>query len=100
MGWERLLASEAELDAKRASEINSLLMEVERAMTDEEGLKSRPYFKHLIYAPQPTYRTELLPRIFEAIQAQEWDDIPRYEEQLVRAFGRAVRLLRKASRRL
>jgi hypothetical protein len=75
-------------------------MDVERAMTEEEGLKSRPFFKHLIYAPQPTYRTELLPRIFEAVKAQEWNDIPRYEEQLVRAFDRASRLIREASRRL
>jgi hypothetical protein len=63
-------------------------------------LKSRPYFKHLIYAPQPTYREELLPRIFEAIKAQEWDDIPRYEVQLVRAFQRAAQLMGEASRRL
>jgi N-acetylated-alpha-linked acidic dipeptidase len=102
--WEnnvrRFLSAEKSLDSRRASEINSLLLEVERAMTEEEGLKSRPYFKHLIYAPQPTYRTELLPRIFEAIQAQEWDDIPRYEEQLVKAFDRAGRLMREASRLL
>ena len=104
LAWEnkarKLLDSEASLSSNRASEVNSLLMDVERAMTEEEGLKSRPFFKHLIYAPQPTYRTELLPRIFEAIKAQEWDDIPRYEEQLVRAFDRAARLIRRASRRL
>jgi len=102
--WEkkvrRFLVSKANLDSIRASEVNSLLTDIERAMTDEEGLKSRPFFKHLIYAPQPTYREELLPRIFEAIKAQEWGDIPRYEEQLVRAFERACQLLRKASRRL
>jgi N-acetylated-alpha-linked acidic dipeptidase len=102
--WEkkvgRFLASAKSLDPKRAAEVNSLLLEVERAMTEEEGLKSRPYFKHLIYAPQPTYRKEPLPRIFEAIKAQEWDDIPRYEDQLVGAFDRASRLIREASRRL
>jgi N-acetylated-alpha-linked acidic dipeptidase len=102
--WEnklkKFLNSEASLDPKRDSEVNALLVEIERAMTEEEGLKSRPFFKHLIYAPQPTYRTELLPRIFEAIKAKEWNDIPRYEEQLVRAFDRASRLIREASRRL
>jgi N-acetylated-alpha-linked acidic dipeptidase len=102
--WEKkvreYLVSGVSLDPKRAAEVNSLLMDVERAMTEEEGLKSRPYFKHLIYAPQPTYREELLPRIFEAIKAQEWDDIPRYEVQLVRAFQRAAQLMGEASRRL
>ena len=102
--WEkkvqRFLSSEASPDMKRTAEVNSLLMDVERAMTEEEGLKSRPFFKHLIYAPQPTYREELLPRIFEAIKAQEWNDIPRYEEQIVRAFDRAAGLIKRASRRL
>jgi len=99
--WEnktrRFLLSGRRLDGKIAAEVNSMLLEVERAMTEEEGLKSRPFFKHLIYAPQPTYRTELLPRIFEAILAGEWDDVPRYEEQLVQAFDRASRLMREAS---
>ena len=102
--WERkvraFLASKKGLDEKRTAQINSLLMEVERAMTEEEGLKSRPFFKHLIFAPQPTYRKELLPRIFEAIQAEDWDDIPRCEEQLVGAFDRAAALMREARRRL
>ena len=103
-GWEkkvrRFLAAGARLDARRAAEVNSLLMEVERAMTEEEGLKSRPFFKHLIYAPQPTYRRELLPRIFEAIKAREWENIPGYEDELVRAFERASGLIKQASRRL
>ena len=102
--WEkkvrRFLAAEKSLDMKRAAQVNSLLLDVERAMTEEEGLKSRPFFKHLIYAPQPTYRTELLPRIFEAIMAREWDDIPGYADELVRAFDRAAGLIRQASRRL
>jgi len=102
--WEKkvrkFLATKKALDPKRAAQINSLLMEVERAMTEEEGLKSRPFFKHLIYAPQPTYRKELLPRIFEAIEAREWADIPRYEEQLIQAFDRAAELMRRSSRLL
>jgi N-acetylated-alpha-linked acidic dipeptidase len=79
-----------------ARAVNALLLEVERAMTEEEGLKGRPFFKHLIYAPQPTYREEVLPRLFEAIEAGEWDALPRYEGQLVTAFDRAASLLRRA----
>ena len=66
-------------------------------MTEGEGLAKRPFFKHLIYAPQPTYRDEVLPRIFEALQASERRDIPRYEQQLVAAFGRAAELCRRAT---
>jgi len=79
-----------------ARQVNALLVEVERALTEPSGLKGREFFRHLIYAPQPTYREELLPRIFEAIDADRWDEIPFYEKQLVAAFDRAAGLLRRA----
>lgn len=90
------MASGGELPRDVARQVNALLMAVERAMTEPEGLKTRPFFKHLVYAPQPTYREELLPRLFEAIDAKEWNEIPRYEGQLVLAFDRAADLLRRA----
>jgi N-acetylated-alpha-linked acidic dipeptidase len=85
------------LSAERAREVNGLLMAAERALTEPEGLKGRPFFKHLIYAPQPTYREEIFPRIFEAIERGEWGEIPRYEQQLADAFDRAAELLRRAA---
>jgi N-acetylated-alpha-linked acidic dipeptidase len=87
----------AELSRDVAARVNGLLMEVERALTEERGLKSRPFFKHLIYAPQPTYRDEVLPRIWEAIDAGAWDEIAGYEKELVAAFERAGRLADEAS---
>jgi len=90
------LASGAAVPREAAQQINALLMAIERALTEPQGLKTRPFFKHLVYAPQPTYREELLPRIFEAIEAREWGEIPRYEAQLVAAFDRAGDLLRRA----
>ena len=81
-------------------EINDLLVKVERAMIEPEGLASRPFYKHLIYAPQPTYRQEVLPRIFEAIENAAWEEIPRYEEQLAQAFNRATTLLQRAQQLL
>ena len=65
-------------------------------MTEKEGLKGRPFFRHLIYAPQPTYREEVLPRIFEAIDSGNWEEIPGYQGQLVAAFDRASDLLQRA----
>ncbi|PYT16077.1 MAG: glutamate carboxypeptidase [Acidobacteria bacterium] len=87
-------------DDAAARQVNDLLVRVERAMTDGEGLKGRPFFKHLIYAPQPTYREEILPRLYEAIETGDRDSIPRYEAQLVAAFDRAALLLRQARGRL
>jgi N-acetylated-alpha-linked acidic dipeptidase len=77
--------------------LDDRLIQVERAMTDPEGLEGRRFFKHLIYAPQPTYREEVLPRISEAIDRGEWGAIPRYEAQIEAAFDRAAALLRAAA---
>ena len=93
---DRRQASGPSISDPSARAINDLLLLVERAMTEGEGLKGRPFFKHLIYAPQPTYRSEVLPRIFEAIQAGDRESIPRYERQLVEAFDRAADLCRRA----
>jgi len=95
----RLRASERSSEGvtpAQARRVNGRLMAVERAMTEDEGLRSRPFFKHLIYAPQPTYRREELPRLFEAIETGDWKDWPRYERQLVTAFDEAARLLDQA----
>ena len=66
-------------------------------MIENEGLASRPFYRHLIYAPQPTYREEVLPRVFEAIEQDDWESIPRFELQLVEAFDRAVELVEAAA---
>jgi hypothetical protein len=71
-------------------------MQVERALTDKEGLDGRPFFKHLIYAPQPTYREELLPRLWEAMDRGDSASFPRHERELVAAFDRAAALMQKA----
>jgi N-acetylated-alpha-linked acidic dipeptidase len=90
---ERRLADGAPPSQRSAARIDGLLMGVERAMTEDTGLVDRPFFRHLVYAPQPTYREEVLPRIFEAIDAGRWDAIPGHERELVSAFeGAAQRL--------
>jgi N-acetylated-alpha-linked acidic dipeptidase len=94
---DRALSQDSGLPPAALNQINAYLMDVERALTEEEGLKSRPYYKHLIYAPQPTYRREILPRIFEAIENSEWDAIVRHENQLVKSFNQATALLQQAA---
>jgi N-acetylated-alpha-linked acidic dipeptidase len=101
--WEeKALALEARmferpLSSENRARLNALLMEVERVLTEDQGLESRPFFKHLIYAPQPTYRDEVLPRIWEAIDAGAWGEIEGYERELVAAFERAASLAEQAA---
>jgi N-acetylated-alpha-linked acidic dipeptidase len=93
---QQRLSSDLPLSQEAASRIDKLLMGVERAMTEDSGLVRRPFFKHLIYAPQPTYREEVLPRIFEAIDDGRWEAIPEYEKELAAGFDRAAELLDEA----
>jgi N-acetylated-alpha-linked acidic dipeptidase len=93
---EERLSSDPPLPRKTASRIDELLIAVERSMTEGTGLLHRPFFKHLIYAPQPSYREEVLPRIFEAIDDGRWEAIATYEKELAAAFDRAAKLLDEA----
>jgi len=93
---EERLASDPPLPPKTARRIDGLLIDVERAMTEGTGLLRRPFFKHLIYAPQPSYREEVLPRIFEAIDDGRWESIATFERELAVGFDRAARLLDEA----
>ena len=94
--FEQRLASDPPLSRQTTSRIDKSLMNVERALTEENGLVRRPFFKHLIYAPQPTYREQVLPRIFEAIDDGRWEAIPGYEKELAAGFDRAAALIDEA----
>lgn len=80
--------------------LNDALLQVERTLTDADGLAGRPFYRHLLVAPQPTYREEYLPRIWEAIDRGDRAAIPRHEEEIVKAFDRAADILRRARERL
>jgi N-acetylated-alpha-linked acidic dipeptidase len=54
------------LDLSRA---NAWLLSLERSLCDPAGLPHRGWFKHLVYAPLPSYLAETLPGIREALVA-------------------------------
>ncbi len=51
------------------SGVNTLLMKAERDLLRPEGIPGRPWYRHLMYAPLPTYAAETLPGIREAVLA-------------------------------
>ena len=65
-------------------------MRVERALLDPEGLNGRPWFKHLIYAPRPTYKPIVLPGLTEAVEAGDRARAVAEAERLARALNRAT----------
>jgi N-acetylated-alpha-linked acidic dipeptidase len=80
-------------DSATAAAIDRALIKAERALLDGDGIPGRPWYRHLIYAPKPTYAPEVLPGVAEALEA---GDRPRVEDQvkrLVAALDRASDVL-------
>jgi|AP95_1055475.scaffolds.fasta_scaffold01218_3 N-acetylated-alpha-linked acidic dipeptidase len=87
------------LSPSRMAEINGLLQEVEQAMTDDDGLPGRPWFRHTIYAPgfYTGYGVKTLPGIREAIEQREWELVEPQMDRIARALDRVTALLRQAT---
>jgi N-acetylated-alpha-linked acidic dipeptidase len=62
---------------------NARLIAVERALTLDDGLPNRPWFKHQIYAPglYTGYGVKTLPAVRESIEQKQWK---LADEQIVR----------------
>src|SRR5207249_5247315 len=67
--------------------VNAALMKTERDLLRPAGLPKRSWFRHLIYAPLPTYAAETLPGLREAVIDR---DAQRAREQ-AQALADAVR---------
>ncbi|HXU12233.1 MAG TPA: M28 family metallopeptidase [Candidatus Binatia bacterium] len=96
--WEKAAADfdakvAAVLDAgtgpspKLLAKVNAALMRAERDLLAASGIPNRPWFRHLVYAPLPSYQAETLPGLREAIGD---GDAPRAAAQ-TRALAAAVR---------
>lgn len=71
--------------------LNATLIATERAMTRDDGLPRRSWFRHQIYAPgfYTGYGVKTLPGIREAIEQRGWDEAA---EQIPRVAGTLERL--------
>ncbi len=56
-----------ESGALSLGDANAWLLSLERSLIDAPGIPGRPWFRHLVYAPLPSYEAETLPAIREAI---------------------------------
>lgn len=69
--------------------ITAALMGVERALLSADGIPGRPWYRHQIYAPAPTYAPELLPAVSEAIMAHDRERLTAQVARLAEALDRA-----------
>ena len=93
MALEAARKAVAARDMARVDRVHKGLMKVERALLDPEGLVGRPWFKHLIYAPRPTYKALVLPALTEAIEARDQSRVRLEVERLTRALKRAASVI-------
>ena len=76
---------------------NAWLLSLERAVSDDRGLPGRPWFRHLIYAPLPSYAAETLPAIREALEAGDLAVARAQARSLAARIEAAARSAREAS---
>jgi N-acetylated-alpha-linked acidic dipeptidase len=74
-------------------------MQAERDLLSPAGIPDRPWFRHLIYAPLPSYEAETLPGIREAVMAGDTARARAQAEVLAAALARAVKLLEEGASR-
>ena len=64
----------AALAATSIAEVNKMLMDSERKLTNAAGLPNRPWFRHQLYAPgfYTGYAVKTMPAVREAIELKQW----------------------------
>ncbi len=67
----------ANLTPEQKKQLNELLLQLERHLTNENGLPRRDWYKHTIYAPgfYTGYGVKTLPGIREAIEQRYWAEV-------------------------
>ena len=65
--------------------MNEALRGVEQQLLFADGIPGRPWFRHALYAPRPSYAAMTLPGIQEAVDEKDW---PRARAQATALSGR------------
>ena len=64
------------LSEDQLKELNRVIYQTERALTNKDGLTGRPWFVHEIYAPgfYTGYGVKTLPAVREAVESRNWSE--------------------------
>jgi N-acetylated-alpha-linked acidic dipeptidase len=78
-----------------AKNVNERLLQAERALTSTEGLKNRPWYVHMLYAPgfYTGYGVKTIPGVREAIEQGQWQDADREIARAAAAIEREATLI-------
>ena len=83
--------------AARLRRINDALMQTERALTDDRGLRGRTWYKHQVYAPgfYTGYAALPFPDLRQAIEDGRAADAAESANRITEAIKRATEVLKK-----
>lgn len=78
-----------------AKSVNERLIQAERALTSTDGLKNRPWYVHMLYAPgfYTGYGVKTIPGVREAIEQGQWQDADREIAHAAGALEREATLI-------
>jgi N-acetylated-alpha-linked acidic dipeptidase len=81
----------------RLKRINDALMQTERALIDDRGLRGRPWYKHQIYAPgfYTGYAALPMPDLRQAIEDGRAGDLAEAANRITEAIKRATEVLKQ-----
>ena len=75
--------------------MNAALLAEERDLLVPNGIPGRPWFRHLVYAPLPTYEAETLPGLRGALVANDLQQAHVQAKELGAALDRAIATLNR-----
>ena len=89
----------APLPKERGRRVNEALRQVERALTRPQGLRTRPWYRNVIYAADENngYANIVFPTVGEAIRTGDAELVGREIADLVTRFDAATAALRRAA---
>ena len=84
------------------AEVNKLLIESERKLTNRDGLPNRPWFKHQLYAPgfYTGYAVKTVPAVREAIELKQWKQADEAIVVVARVLEGEAALISSAAEKL
>ena len=82
-------------NAAKLKSVNTRLLQAERALTSNDGLKGRSWYKHLLYAPgfYTGYGVKTMPGVRESIEQGEWSSVDREIARVAEALTREATLV-------
>jgi len=95
--YDRAAATISAANQAQLKSVNQRLVQAERALTSNEGLKGRSWYRHLLYAPgfYTGYGVKTMPAVRESIEQGEWANVDGEIARVAAALTREATMVSK-----